>query len=338
MKFNINMSKPAAVVCAALLMTACGDDKKKEASDTKAEPEEKVVNVPGFNADSAYYFIKEQVDMGPRVPNTQAHRKAGDYYIEKLTSYGAEVQTQEFEATTFDGEKLYLRNIIASFYPEKQKRILLAAHYDSRPFADKDTERKNEPIAGANDGASGVGVLLEAARVIGNNKGPDVGVDIIFFDGEDWGETEGSTSVPLPEGLNSWWCLGSQHWAKNKHKKGYSAYYGILLDMVGAKDARFPMEGNSVYYARSVVDRIWNRAARSGYGNYFIRKQPGAITDDHVFVNEFAKIPMVDIVHYDATHGYFGNFHHSHKDDMSIISKETLEAVGQTILAVLYHE
>lgn len=335
--YSISKSQRLLLFALVILLVGCETDKKKEAAEKEYQTE-KIVDVPSFNADSAYYFIKTQVDMGPRVPNTAAHKEATDFYINKLKSYGAQVQTQEFEATTFDNKKLNLKNIIASFHPEKQKRILLAAHYDSRPFADKDTERKNEPIAGANDGASGVGVLLEIARVISTEKSPDAGIDIIFFDGEDWGETEGSANVPLADGLDSWWCLGSQYWAKNKHEKGYSAYYGILLDMVGAENAQFPMEGNSVYYAKSVVDRIWNRAAKLGHSNYFIRKQPGAITDDHVFVNEYAKIPMVDIVHYEAGSGYFGDFHHKHTDNIDIISKETLTAVGQTVLAVIYHE
>ncbi|UII33494.1 M28 family peptidase [Fulvivirga ulvae] len=318
----------------AMGLFACNSDKKKE---TPME-EEKTVQVPNFNPDSAYYFVKHQIGFGPRVPNTPAHKQAGEYFIERFKAYGAKVQTQDFEATTFDNHTLNLRNIIASFFPEKSKRILLAAHWDSRPFADKDLQRPNEPIAGANDGASGVGVLLEVARVLSKNNPPDVGVDIILFDGEDWGELHNGQNTEPPAGLDSWWCLGSQHWSKNKHDKGYSAYYGILFDMVGAKNAQFPMEETSLYYARSIVEKIWSRAEKLGFSNYFIRKQPGGITDDHVFVNEYAKIPMVDIVHFDPVNGYFGDFHHSHKDDMDIISKETLEAVGQTTVAVIYHE
>lgn len=319
----------------AITLIACNGDKKKE---TRVVEEEKTVQVPNFNPDSAYQFIKHQVDFGPRVPNTPAHRQAGEYFISKFESYGAKVQTQDFEATTFDNHTLNLRNIIASFYPEKSKRILLAAHWDSRPYADKDAERPNEPIAGANDGASGVGVLLEVARVLSESNPPDVGIDIILFDGEDWGELHNGQSIDPPGNLDSWWCLGSQYWSKNKHDKSYSAYYGILFDMVGAKNAQFPMEDTSLYYARSIVEKVWSRAEKLGFSNYFIRKQPGGITDDHVFVNEYAKIPMIDIVHYDPANGYFGDFHHSHKDDMEIISKETLEAVGQTTMGVIYYE
>ena len=140
--------------------------------------------------------------------------------------------------------RVSLTNIIGSFNPEQKKRILLAAHWDTRPFADKDTENLNGPLDGANDGASGVGVLLEVARVINENEGPNVGVDIIFFDGEDWGDGEGSVPPPT-DGKESWWCLGSQYWSKNKHIPNYSAYYGILLDMVGAPNATFYYDGVS---------------------------------------------------------------------------------------------
>ncbi|MEX2335856.1 MAG: M28 family peptidase [Fulvivirga sp.] len=324
-------------VVSAIFLIACGGDKKKEVAKDDSK-EEKIVSVPHFNADSAYHFIKTQVEFGPRVPNTPAHKQAGEYFIQQFKAFGADVQVQEFKARTFDNVTLSLKNIIASFNPEKNKRILLAAHWDSRPFADKDPDAPNKPIEGANDGGSGVGVLLEIARILGSTQPPDVGVDIILFDGEDWGEVENGDNPQLPKGLDSWWCLGSQYWSKNKHDKGYSAYYGILLDMVGAKNAKFAMEGTSLYYARSVVDKIWDMAERIGYSHYFIRKQPGGITDDHTFVNKYAKIPMVDIVHYSAEHGFFGAFHHTHKDNMSIISKETLEAVGQTVLAVVYYE
>ncbi|MDX1628035.1 MAG: M28 family peptidase [Fulvivirga sp.] len=300
---------------------------------------EKVVSVPDFNADSAYHFVKKQVDFGPRVPGTEAHAEAAAYFVSKLESYGAEVQVQAFDVTTFDNQQVTLKNIIASFDPEKTKRVLLAAHWDSRPFADKDTVRQFEAIAGANDGASGVGVLLEVARVISKYEGPDVGVDIIFFDGEDWGnDTAYQDEVPLRGDWETWWCLGSQYWSKNKHKPRYSAYYGILLDMVGAKGSQFHMEGYSLNFAATIVDKVWGRAANLGYGNIFVRnKQPG-ITDDHVFVNKDAKIPMINIVHYDPEHGYFGDYHHTHRDNMDLISTETLDAVGETILHVIYYE
>lgn len=323
------------LLLSALFIVSCGRNPEQ-----KKEPETppNVVAVPEFNADSAYFFIEKQVAFGPRVPNTVPHRKAGEYFISTLEKYGATVTTQDFTATTFDNQKLNLRNIIASLHPEKTKRILLAAHWDTRPFADKDAEKRNAPFDGANDGGSGVGVLLEIARVMSQHAAPEVGIDIILFDGEDWGEKDGEQNThPLPKGLAEWWCLGSQYWSKNKHKPNYSAYYGILLDMVGGKNAQFAREGYSMEYAPSVVDKIWKTASLLGYSHIFINHREGAITDDHRFVNEIAKIPMVDIVSYDPATG-FGDFHHTQKDNMELISKETLQAVGSTLLRVIYYE
>lgn len=318
------------------LVFACGRD--KENKTRVSEKPERIVEVPSFNADSAYFFVKKQVDFGPRVPNSAAHKQAGDYFIKVLEQYDATVSVQEFEATTFDGKKLNLRNIVASFFPEKQKRVLLAAHWDTRPFADKDDQRRDEPIDGANDGASGVAVLLEAARIFHTQQDPEIGIDIILFDGEDWGEKEGGHHASPPPGLDSWYCLGSQYWSKNKHKPNYSAYYGILLDMVGGKNAQFYREGISLQYAPRVVEKVWNAAERLGYSHIFVKKNIGEIIDDHLFVNRYAKIPMIDIISYDAADDSFGTFHHTHEDNLSIISQETLKAVGQTLLHVIYYE
>jgi glutaminyl-peptide cyclotransferase len=319
-----------------LILAGCGDKKER-----KTEPEtqvEKTIVVPQFNADSAYFFVESQVKFGPRVPNTAPHQKTATFLTEKLSGYGATVVTQEFSALTFDNKRVNLKNIIASYSPEKKKRILLAAHWDTRPFADKDPEKPGSAFDGANDGASGVGVLLEVARVLSTGPQPEVGIDIIFFDGEDWGEKyEGQSKNKLPDGFSDWWCLGSQYWARNKHKPGYSAYYGILLDMVGGKNALFAKEGYSIDYAPSIVDKVWKKASQLGFAHVFINQKTGGITDDHVFVNEVGKIPMVNIISFDPTTG-FGDFHHTRKDNMSIISTETLGVVGQTLLNVIYYE
>ncbi len=333
------------VLIAVLSLYSCSNNKEKKAAKEPEIPP-KTVAVPAFNPDSAYNFVKKQVDFGPRIPNTSAHKKAGDYFIEQFKAYGASVTVQDFEATTYDNQKLFLRNIIASFNPDKPKRILLAAHWDTRPFADKDPQNPKAYFDGANDGASGVGVLLEIARVFHENELPEVGVDMILFDGEDWGFDSttaerlygNQTDHKLPKNLESWWCLGSQYWSKNKHKPNYSAYYGILLDMVGGQNAQFVREGASMEYAPGIVDKVWKAANRLGYGHIFLNKKEGAITDDHIFINEYAKIPTINIVHYDASEGFFGDFHHSKKDNMDNISRETLEAVGRTLLHVIYYE
>jgi hypothetical protein len=326
------------VLVVSTLIFSCGDkkEKKESAENPQFTP---VIKVPEFNSDSAYSFVKKQVDFGPRIPNSTAHNKTGDYLVNLLKESGAVVTEQQFDALNYEGESLRLKNIIASYSPEKQKRILLAAHWDTRPFADKDKTRPNATFDGANDGASGVGVLLEIARVLHSNALPEVGVDIILFDGEDWGERIGETQThPLPEGLQEWWCLGSQHWARHKHRPAYAAYYGILLDMVGAKGAKFYREEGSLTYAPSIVEKVWNTASTLGYAHIFVKQNVGAITDDHIFVNETGRIPMIDIVQYDPALGFFGDYHHSQKDNIDLIDKLTLQAVGETVLAVVYAE
>lgn len=326
-------------ICVSILvfMLSCGKDSEKKQTSGADKPV-KTVQVPPFNADSAYQFVANQVAFGPRIPNTAPHRQAADYFVETLKRFGAQVTIQEFQAKNYSGQTLNLKNIIAAFDPEKQKRILLAGHWDTRPFSDKDPENPDAPFPGANDGASGVGVLLEIARVI-SYKSPEVGVDIILFDGEDWGEKTGEERRhQLPQDLSEWWCLGSQHWSKNKHKTNYSAYYGILLDMVGARNAQFHREGYSMEFAPSIVGKVWDHAQRLGYSHVFVRKTQGEVTDDHLFVNTVARIPMINIVHFEPGIGYFGDFHHAQKDNLEIISKEMLGIVGTTVLNTIYHE
>src|SRR5690606_155864 len=190
---------------------------------------------PEFNADSAFLFIEKQLSFGPRVPGSEGHRRCAAFIEQSLKHYGASTVVQNFEAESYDGSLLPLVNIIGSFNPGARKRILLGAHWDSRHVADKDSIMKDQPIPGANDGASGVGILLEVARQL-SRKAPAVGVDIIFFDGEDQGEPEGFNLVKtLLNAGKVWWCLGSQHWARNPHREGYDAEFGILVDMAGGK-------------------------------------------------------------------------------------------------------
>ncbi len=317
-----------------LLLVACGESNKdssiqQQAVEVPSQP------VPEFSADSAYLFIQKQVDFGPRVPNTPEHKEAADWLQAKFKSYGMEVSAQQFTAEAYDGKQLDLTNIIASYNPSAKKRIILAAHWDSRRVADKDTERINEPIDGANDGGSGVGVLIEIARNISVSTDKlAVGVDFILFDGEDDGKPE---SAKAGGNDAKWWCLGSQYWAKNPHERGYAAYYGILLDMVGAKGARFYKEGVSLQYAKNIVTKVWNNAHAIGHSDFFQMRESHAITDDHIAVNEIAKIPMIDIIDYSPDFG-FGRYHHKHADNMDIIDKRTLKAVGETVLYTIYQE
>lgn len=333
----MNKLKTIALVSLIVLGWACKNKTNEQTNSTEQSSATITVAAPAFNADTAYAFVEKQVAFGPRVPNTAAHKRCGEWIVAELKKTGLEVTQQPFTATTYDGKKLNALNIIGSFNPTAAKRILLAAHWDARPFADKDDERKNEAIDAANDGGSGVAVLLEIARTIAKaEKKPNVGIDFIFFDAEDWGtphDYTGHVSHPY-----SGYCLGSEYWSKNLHKSGYSAYFGILFDMVGAKGATFRQESGSMQVAPSIVRNVWNTASQLGYSQYFINEDGGGLTDDHVPVIQNAHIPMIDIIDLKPTENTFFNAHHTHDDNMSVIDKGTLKAVGQTVLQVLYQE
>ena len=285
----------------------------------------KVIERPVFSSDSAYQFIQHQVDFGPRVPGSNAQKACASWLEDKLKQYGAEVQVQNTHVTTAKGDHVPCYNIIGSYQPNLKERILLASHWDSRPWADQDSSNRETPIEGANDGASGVGVLLEIARQI-QLKTPEIGVDIIFFDVEDSG---------LPNSEESY-CLGSQYWSKNPHKINYFAQNGILLDMVGAPNATFAIEGGSYQINPTLVNKVWDIASRLGYQNYFVKSKKAPIIDDHYYVYQNAKIPMIDIIHLDPTTiSGFGEYWHTHRDNMDAIDKKTLQAVGETVLATI---
>ncbi len=310
---------------------ACGGETKGAEGDDATT--RNVVNVPQFNADSAFYFVKAQVDFGPRVMNTTAHDACGDYLADKLAQYGAQVYNQRADLTSYEGKLLKARNIIGAFNPEAKKRVALFAHWDSRPWADNDPDASKHytPILGANDGASGVGVLLEVARQL-QQQPTTIGIDIILLDAEDVGNHRDS-------GLSdeNSWCLGSQYWARSPHMQGYNARFGILLDMVGGANARFQYEYFSEQFARDINRKVWRAAKTIGYDNYFVAQGGGGATDDHLFINKIARIPTIDIIPTSQQYTFFEHWH-TVKDDMDVITVPTLKAGGQTWLQVIYNE
>jgi hypothetical protein len=336
------MRKIFSLICIVIFF-ACNDDLKLNKTidsvkqDTIIQPKPvaaEIINIPQFDAAKAYQYVEKQISFGPRVPNTENHRKCGEYLSKFFKDLGLSVVDQRAMLNAFDGTILNARNIIAQYQPKKKYRILLMAHWDTRPFADQDTKDRTKPILGANDGASGVAVLMALAENIVKDT-LNIGIDIVLFDAEDYGQPDETMIAPKPDT----YCLGSQYWSKNLHILNYNAEFGILLDMVGAKNAKFTKEGISNQYAPHVVSKVWSIAQRAGYSNYFIEMTTPAITDDHYYVNRIAKIPSIDIIHYDEnTRSRFGEYWHTHRDNLDIIDKNTLKAVGQVLLEVIYRE
>ncbi len=334
--FKYNRLKVFLLCFIAFLFSCKGPGPKEKPAATSDTEAVKII-IPAFNADSALQFVKVQTEFGPRVPGSKAHAGCAAWLYEKLLQTTPDVILQDFKARVYDGKVYNGKNIIAVYNPEAKARIMLCAHWDSRPYADHDPDpaRRNEPVMGANDGASVVGVLLELARILKENK-PKVGVDIVFFDLEDYGPPQDKQD----EAANEHWGLGSQHWSKNPHTPGYRARFVILLDMVGAGDAKFLKEGFSMYFAPDKVKKVWDIAHSLGYQDYFLNETGGYINDDHYFINEIARIPAIDIIHLDQTssNGSFFEYWHTTGDTFDKIDKETLRVVGEVVTKVVFLE
>ncbi len=323
----------SAMVSLALIAginTACSSSARKESAQNPA----RYTSPMEFSADTAYKYVKTQVDFGPRVPGTAAHNKCANYIAGEFNRLGADtIIIQNALVSAYTGQQLPITNILAQFKPEANERVLLVAHYDTRPWADQDkTELKNRPIDGANDGASGVGVLLEIARNLAI-KQPEIGVDLLAVDAEDYGQSDGW-------GYNEHtWCLGTQYWVQHMpYTQANRPRYGIVLDMVGGKNARFHREFHSNKYAPHIVDKVWGTAANSPYAEKFINEVGGSIVDDHIFINA-AGIPCVDVVECNnVITRSFPPTWHTLDDNMSNIEHASLKAAGQVVLDVIYKE
>ncbi|MDO4771118.1 M28 family peptidase [Porphyromonas sp.] len=318
-------------------VAACGGQKKTAGSDTGSQQSQETASIAPspFSADSAYLNIQKQVDFGPRVPNMPSHRACADFLAASLERQGLQLHVQNIKVKAYDGAILDARNIIGVHNPDAKRRILLFAHWDTRPMADHDGDKskRHQPIDGADDGGSGTGVLLEIARLLKQYPMKNIGIDIALFDAEDYGAPE---EANYQGESTETWALGTQKWTREPHVPGYHADFGILLDMVGSKDARFYREYFSQESAGRMVTQIWDTAKRLGYNKYFINEMGGAVTDDHYFVIRNLGIPCVDIINFDPdSRNGFGHYWHTHKDNMSIIDRETLKAVGETVWQVL---
>ena len=331
MKFSSLL--PLLFAVAAIFPMACKSS-KTAAENADAIDSSRLCNVV-FNGDSALAFARAQCEFGPRTPNSPALEKCGDYIVAQFKAAGLTVTEQRTKVTGWDGKQLGCRNIIAAFHPERKDRVVLAAHYDSRPWADKDADstRHRTPVMAADDGASGVAVLLEVARHL-QKLNPQIGVDLVCFDAEDYGAPYWAPENKRDD--ESTFCLGSQYWSKNI-AADYKPRYGILLDMVGGTDNRFYFEGFSLRYAQPVVTKVWDAARLAEAGDYFVQESGGFITDDHLPMNNIAGIPTIDIIAFNPDGGFPAHWHTT-GDTMDKLSAKTLRAVGQTLLQVLSEE
>lgn len=327
------MKQLSYILSLIIMLLACNNS-------AKSVETVKETKVPEFNSDRAYGFVAAQCSYGPRVMNSAAHDSCAQYIVDTFRSFGLDVTVQEGDGKLYDGTSVKMQNIIASYNSGIVPRIIICSHWDSRPWADNDSDvnMHHTPIDGANDGASGVGVMMEIARLIQNDT-LNIGIDFICFDAEDCGTPQWE----VQDGDNSdTWCLGSQYWANEVIGDSSSCIsnyrYGILLDMVGGNECVFQKEQYSLYYAPNVVNKVWATANRLGFGNYFKSEEGGAVTDDHVQVNRTG-IRCIDIIASDSkTKMNFPDTWHTMNDNVSNINKQTLKAVGQTLLDVIYKE
>lgn len=307
-----------------ILLIGCKSETPKLSLPIVEKPSYKSA-IHEFEGEKAFKLLVDQVSFGPRVPNTYAHEQCLNFLEAELRKYADETKLQKFIDIGYDNQTLKLTNIIASFKPNAAKRILLCAHWDSHPWASQDSniQNRNKPIPGANDGASGVAVLLEIARILKSNP-PIIGVDIVLFDGEDYAKAND---------INGY-LRGSKYFAKNLSLP-FTPAYGILLDMIGDSQLEIPKEGYSMRYAPDIVQKVW-AAAKDLNISYFVDEIGQEIIDDHLPLNQVGikTINLIDFNYPDATNKYW----HTLQDTPDKCSEESLEAVGKVLLHIIYHE
>jgi Zn-dependent M28 family amino/carboxypeptidase len=257
--------------------------------------------------------------FGPRVPGTDAHKRAGDWIAAEMRQRADTVIEQTWTHRTQSGATIPLRNILARFRPMAEERLLYVTHWDSRPTAEKSPNeaQRKQPTPGANDGASGVGLFLALGDILKQTP-PGVGVDLVFVDGEDYG-----TFTPDVDVL-----LGSMYFANNLPSANYQPLFGVVFDMIGERDLRIPQEGHSIERAPEVVERVWRTAAEMGYGNIFVPASTPEITDDHVPLLDKG-LRVIDVIDLDYA------YHHSVEDTVDKVSARSLKIVGDVAWRLL---
>jgi glutaminyl-peptide cyclotransferase len=285
-----------------------------------------------FSGQQALAYAGTQVSFGPRVPGTPAAKKAGDWIVAQMRQRADTVIVQQWTHITKARDTLPMRNILARFNPKATQRILYLTHWDTRPHADEDPVlgKRAGSFDAANDGASGVGLLVALGDFLKRNP-PTTGVDLLFVDGEDWGSFDDYASGKAPDVL-----IGSTYFVQHPPEPGYKPMFGVLFDMIGDKDLNINEEANSLEMAPEVVGRVWQTAAELGYSKYFIPTDGGAITDDHLpFLK--AGLHVIDVVdiNYPLPYPSTLNYHHTTMDTMDKISARSLQVVGDVAVKLI---
>ena len=308
---GVTISRQFASWCTVLAVAACGGDPA-----TGPTP-----GSPSFDGASALAHVETQVGFGPRVPGTDGHSAQLSWMIDLLEDHAPEVVADTFTHVTTNGDSLKLTNVMARFAPEQGRRIVILAHWDTRPNSDQapDSADHSIPVPGANDGASGTAVLLTLAPLLGEVV-PPLGVDLLFVDGEDYG--------PGVEDM----LLGARHYAQTV-SDGERPVYGLLLDMVGDAQPNFPVEQISAQFANPVVQKVWRAAERLGFKEYFPTAVGPPVTDDHVPLIENG-IPTANLI--DFTYGPNNSYWHTPQDTPDKLSAGTLGMVGQVVVELIY--
>lgn len=282
----------------------------------------------GFDGQAAYKYAGVQVSFGPRVPGSPGWQKAGDWIVAEMRTRADTVIEQRWMHKLANGDSIPMRNILARFRPTATDRVLYVTHWDTRPVADNDPNPANrkKPILGANDGASGVGLFVALGDLLKRTP-PNVGVDLLFVDGEDYG-TFGPPDVDV--------LIGSTYFASHLPSPGYQPIFGVLFDMIGDKELDIYQEQNSVARAPEVVSRVWNTAADLGYSKYFIPEAKYAVTDDHIPLLQ-AGLRVIDVIDIDYE-SPSENYHHTLADTMDKISAKSLGIAGDVAAALVTNQ